>query len=128
MYWCSTKWNSLEKQQQKTFLVIEKNETFFQVDYIIELKTGKNSVLILVLLLNVHLTLSKLCLFFFLQKGEESLLQKILRLIGGKSSGRPTCCYDDIASVLALLDKSMCKGYVALWYEMFMYLESYYQL
>lgn len=69
------------------------------------LKTWSNSVSILVLQFNVHLTLSKLYFFVYscFTKSQESFLQNILSLIGGKSTGRLkwSCC-DDIASVLVL--------------------------
>lgn len=69
------------------------------------LKTWCNSVSILVLLLHVHLTLSKLYFFVYscFTKSQEPLLENILSLIGGKSTeSLQWCCCDDIASVLVL--------------------------
>lgn len=103
MYWCSTKVKYLKKRQ--IFFIIKKWEVFFGWTISVSLKTWNNSISVLALLLNVHLTLSKLYFFIYscFTKSQETLLQNILSLTGGKSTGRLkwSCC-DDIASVLVL--------------------------
>lgn len=98
------RWNIKKKPQN--ILNNKKRDFFFPGrPYQWVKKTWSNSVSILVLLLNVHLILNKLYFFVYscFTKSQDSLLQNILSLIGGKSTGRLKwgCC-DDIASVLVL--------------------------